>query len=49
MGVNVMPARDADDDAVASASATPGQGHDAMPDGMGMNRNAAVLHPVESV
>jgi hypothetical protein len=44
-----MFARDADDDAVASASATPGPGHDATPDGMGTNRNAAGLHPAASV
>jgi hypothetical protein len=49
MVVDVMPARDADDDAVASASATPGPRHDATPDGIGTNRNAAGLRPVESV
>jgi hypothetical protein len=44
-----MLARDAGADAVASASATPGPGHDATPDGIGMNRNAAVLRPAASV
>jgi hypothetical protein len=40
-----MPANDAGADPVASAIATPGQGHDATPDGIGTNRNAAGLRP----
>ncbi len=44
-----MSARSPDADAVASASATPGQGHDATPDGIGTNRNAAGVRPAVSV
>lgn len=44
-----MPATGPDADAVASASATPGQGHDATLDGTRTNRSAAALRRAGSV
>jgi len=44
-----MPARSRHADAVASASATPGQGHDVKLDGTGTNRTAAAVRRAGSV
>jgi hypothetical protein len=44
-----MTANDPGAGAVARASATRGQAHDATPDGIGTNRNAARLRPAASV